>query len=85
MKAEPNTIEPSAPVVQAAPAAIAEAPRHAHLLAREDPQRLEGDDLRRLAYQRGIARSQLATMDDAKIRRELHFIIARQYEQRTAG
>jgi hypothetical protein len=65
--------------------AIASAPPRGHLFAREDPRQLEGVDLRRLAYQRGMARSQLATMDDEKIRRELHFIIARQYEQRTSG
>lgn len=48
---------------------------------RENPGKLDGEALRELAYRRGLARSNLASMSDEKIRRELNFIIRRQYEE----
>ncbi len=47
---------------------------------RENPDKLTGQDLRALAYRRGLAKSSLESMPDDKIRRELKFITYRQYD-----
>ena len=56
---------------------------HAPLRAadRDFPNRLSGEGLRELAYQRGLARSSLSDMSDAKIREQLRYILQRQYEE----
>jgi hypothetical protein len=46
---------------------------------RENPDKLSGQDLRELAYRRGLAKSSLMSMADDKIRSELKFITYRQY------
>lgn len=46
---------------------------------RSNPAMLQGDDLRHLAYRLGMAKSELSTMDDAKIRFQLKYLINRQY------
>ena len=46
---------------------------------RENPDKLAGDDLRTLAHRRGIARSEAAGMDDAKLRMQLRYLTNRQY------
>lgn len=46
---------------------------------RENPDKLAGEDLRALAHRRGIARSEAARMDDAKLRMQLRYITNRQY------
>jgi hypothetical protein len=46
---------------------------------RENPDKLSGDALRELGHRHGLARSQMASMDDAKVRRELNYLIHRQY------
>ena len=48
---------------------------------RDFPNRLSGDALRELAHQRGLARSSLEGMADAKIREQLRYILQRQYEE----
>ena len=48
---------------------------------RENPACLEGEDLRRLAYQRGISRSEAGRMSDHKLREQLRFIAYRQYDR----
>lgn len=47
---------------------------------RENPAKLSGEALRNLGHSRGLARSLMEGMDDEKVRRELSFVIARQYE-----
>lgn len=51
---------------------------------RENPDKLSGDDLRALAHRRGIARSEAAGMDDAKLRMQLRYITNRQYADEEA-
>jgi hypothetical protein len=46
---------------------------------RENPAKLSGEALRALAHRRGIARSELAKMGDAKIREQLRYLTSRQY------
>ena len=48
---------------------------------RDFPNRLSGEALRRLAHQRGLARSSLEGMTDTKIREQLRYILQRQYEE----
>lgn len=48
---------------------------------RENPERLQGEDLRRLAHQRGISRSESGRMSDQKLREQLRFISYRQYDR----
>lgn len=50
----------------------------------ENPDKLDGEPLRELAYRRGLSRSALTDMSDEKIRRELRFITHRQYEEEVA-
>jgi hypothetical protein len=47
---------------------------------RENPELLQGDDLRRLAWQRGISRSEAGRMSDQKLREQLRYLTYRQYE-----
>lgn len=46
---------------------------------RENPEKLSGQALKDLAHRRGLAKSILADMPDAKIRMELRYIAHRQY------
>lgn len=48
---------------------------------RENPDKLSGEALRKLAHQRGIARSEAERMDDDKLRMQLRYIIHRQYAE----
>lgn len=48
---------------------------------RENPERLSGEPLRKLAHTRGMARSDLDKMSDEKIRQQLRYIVARQYQE----
>jgi hypothetical protein len=48
---------------------------------RENPECLVGDDLRRLAYQRGISRSEAGRMSDQKLRIQLRYLTYRQYDE----
>jgi hypothetical protein len=61
----------------ALPLEVAE-PLSAH--ARENPAMLHGDALKALAHRRGMARSDLATMSDERIREQLKYLTYRQYE-----
>lgn len=51
---------------------------------RENPDKLAGEDLRALAHRRGIARSEAARMDDAKLRMQLRYLTNRQYADEEA-
>ena len=51
---------------------------------RENPDKLTGQALRDLAHRRGIARSESARMDDAKLRMQLRYITNRQYASEDA-
>lgn len=51
---------------------------------RENPNKLTGEDLRALAHRRGISRSELEHMDDAKVRMQLRYITSRQYADEEA-
>lgn len=86
-----NSVAPviAAPVI-AAPAGGAIAAAQAPVVAaaaepvsaadRENPEKLNGEALRVFAHRRGLARSAVDAMDDAKIRRELRILAYRQYE-----
>jgi hypothetical protein len=45
-----------------------------------NPGKLSGDALRKLAHNRGMSRSEMAGMDDAKVRTQLKYLTYRQYE-----
>jgi hypothetical protein len=47
---------------------------------RENPNKLSGEPLRALAHRRGLARSQLPSMSDEKIREQLRYMTYNQYE-----
>jgi hypothetical protein len=67
---EPATAQSAPDVPIATPAVEAERiPAH----HRENPEKLTGDALRELAYRRGIARSEAATMSDEKLRLSLRY------------
>lgn len=51
---------------------------------RENPDKLTGEALRKLAHSRGMARSALETMPDEKIREQLRYITHRQYDDALA-
>lgn len=72
-----STVEASASSVDAQPksqhSALAELPTH----HRENPDKLTGDDLRALAHRHGMAKSDLATMSDEKIRDQLKYLAYR--------
>lgn len=51
---------------------------------RENPDKLTGEALRKLAHSRGLARSTLETMPDEKIREQLRYITHRQYDDAVA-
>lgn len=48
---------------------------------RENPAKLSGDALKKLAHRRGMPMSSMQSMSDEKIRTELSYIIRRQYEE----
>lgn len=62
-----------APSPAAAPEALSSSDRI-------NPNKLTGEALRELAYRRGIPRSTAADLSDTKIREQLRYIDARQYE-----
>ncbi len=62
----------TAPAVE--PAALSYAERN-------NPERLEGQALRDLAYQMGLSRSESGRMSDPKVREQLRFIAYRQYDR----
>lgn len=47
---------------------------------RENPEKLSGSALHELAHRRGLARSDIAKMDDEKIRTQLRYLTYRQYD-----
>ena len=51
---------------------------------RENPDKLTGEPLRKLAHSRGVAKSTLDTMPDEKIREQLRYITHRQYDDAVA-
>lgn len=73
-----STGEASASPVDAQPktsqqSALADLPTH----HRENPDKLTGDPLRALAHRHGMAKSDLATMSDEKIRDQLKYLAYR--------
>ena len=52
---------------------LAQLPAH----YREHPDKLSGQDLRDLAHRQGLARSEMATMSDEKIRDQLKYLAYR--------
>lgn len=48
---------------------------------RENPEKLQGEDLRRLAWQRGISRSESGRMSDQKLREQLRYVTYSQYDR----
>ena len=46
----------------------------------ENPSKLSGQQLQDLAWRRGLSRSSMEGMPDAKIREQLRYITQRQYE-----
>lgn len=58
---------------EAAPVALSAADR-------ENPEKLSGSALHELAHRRGLARSDIAKMDDEKIRTQLRYLTYRQYD-----
>jgi hypothetical protein len=66
------------------PVAANPSPPDAPILApsawdRENPKKLSGEALRAFAHRQGMAKSELATMPDEKIRTQLHYVTARRY------
>ena len=51
---------------------------------RENPDKISGEALRKLAHSRGLAKSTLETMPDEKIREQLRYITHRQYDDAVA-
>lgn len=51
---------------------------------RENPAKLSGDALRELAHKRGLAKSDLPSMSDDKIREQLRYMTHRQYDDAVA-
>lgn len=49
--------------------------------ARDNPEALAGDALRELAHERGMARSELATMNDDKVREQLRYLVSASYSE----
>lgn len=45
-----------------------------------NPAKLSGEALRKLAHNRGMSRSEMAGMEDAKVRTQLKYLTYRQYE-----
>lgn len=58
-------------------------PPHLTCEQRSNPSLLHGDDLRHLAHRLGIAKSDLSTMADDKIRLQLKYLINRRYSDAT--
>ena len=78
--------QPGATQVQkrrAATPSAAPAEEHRVLSAadRENPDKLTGEPLRKLAHSRGMAKSDLERMSDEKIREQMRYIAHRQYEE----
>ena len=48
---------------------------------RENPAKLSGEALRKLAHQRGVSRSEAAGMSDERLRVQLLYITNRQYAE----
>ncbi len=71
-----------AAVPTAPPSVVERAPEPALSASdRENPNKLTGEALRALAHRRGIPLSTMQSMSDEKVKRELDFIISRQYEE----
>lgn len=51
---------------------------------RENPDKLTGEALRKLAHSRGLAKSTLETMPEEKIREQLRYLTHRQYDDAVA-
>lgn len=87
--AVPSPVEAGAASVQETPEAPAPAGEQAKpydysalsAAQRENPECLQGEDLRRLAYQRGISRSEAGRMSDDKLRVQLRYLTYRQYDE----
>lgn len=47
----------------------------------ENPEKLSGEALKTLAHRNGISKSELANMDDEKIRRQLKVLAYRRHEE----
>lgn len=74
--AKPAKATPSAGIVASAPMSAADL---------ENPNKLEGAALRELAHKRGLSRSELEDMPDAKIRLQLLYVTNRQYMREFEG
>lgn len=82
-----SAIEAPAPEKPAkmAPLAESSAPTAPTAADLENPNKLEGDALRDLAHKRGLSRSELDGMPDAKIRMQLLYVTNRQYMREFEG
>ena len=47
----------------------------------ENPEKIEGEHLRRLGHRRGLSLSEMGRMSDDKIREQLRYIAHRQYDR----
>ena len=47
---------------------------------RENPDKISGEALHALAHRRGLSRSSMLSMSDAKIREQLRYLTYQQYE-----
>ena len=68
------------PLEQSKPPELSEAPAVMSAADRENPQKISGEALRELAHRRGMARSEVEIMSDERIRVQMRYIVARQYE-----
>lgn len=48
---------------------------------RENPEKLQGEDLRRLAHARGLSRSEIGRCSDQKLREQLRYVAYSQYDR----
>jgi hypothetical protein len=67
-------------IVATQPAPPAAEPERMTAADLANPAKLSGEALRKLAHNRGMSRSEMERMDDAKVRTQLKYLTYRQYE-----
>lgn len=82
--AQPAASELAPPPVLPPAPARAEAPTRMTAADMANPAKLSGEPLRKLAHGLGMSKSEMAGMDDARIRVQLKYLTHRRYEDAEA-